>query len=458
MSFISDYFKPCGEYVQPSSQYFCYYNQGTLPILIFLVIVIVIAKVIRQKNSISDLSPWYHFRQSIFSYLERENPRLSFFLYLSMAYGIFFLRPLGFTIFNFLPGNTNTTIYIAVFINSITSTFYFFNVIFMINFYAIKIDILKIKGDPSVNANERGFFLKMVLSRTAIFSLYFFIGSIFGLIFHSAPFDFPQGTGKDFNNGSYLWTFRMISYIFASIMIVNRMYYVNYAEKMTQLRIDKKNQIYSVISFAKHVKDHFISRDMIAKIIENIDSEQENTVVQNFDDLLNRKCERSSFLFNATAKALNDSKSLYQPTLKNPMESHLTGTFWLGLTLIGGLYNSIASLILVFSYTLDETTKEGKISEVCLFGMFGFYILETTLQSCLSHLIVTNKETFGDHLDVDDGRSERSESSEFDGRISMFAKETVVEPFGIEQILHQQMMARTVDTNIPGAELGFIQE
>jgi len=449
MSFIINSFSMCKGFCPAEddscllnpSVYFCAFNSTILFLFILLAILKLVVLVIKHRKNFSLVSFQETFQQSIFSYLQKESPKKSYFLYLTLAYGVFFFRPLGFVLFNFLITgalsniSANWKIFIAALINSVTSTMYFFSVIFMVNFYGVKAEILTSKGDLSISPQERELFLKMVLKRTQMFSITFFFGTMLEASFLDSPFDIP---GID-SYPKYQWTVRTISYSFVAILLVNRLYYVKYAKKMMIDHTVRKNKMYSVISFKKHLENHTLTKEMLPGLLDGIKSKDDAEFIDEVQKVIVQKCGRSSFLFDDTLKIINGSKSFYQPILRNSMENHLAGTLWLFFTLFDTMCNSLTSSMMGLFYIINpESDPTSWFPIILTFIMFGLYALETTLQPLLAHLVVTSKGNFGEYLEVD---SSLSESSDYD---HPFVRSEVT-----DNNLNRSVPFVTVETMIP---------
>ena len=420
--------------------YFCVFNLGAIMTLCAIFILITVFRFFSHRKRLSRNIFKAGYQQSIFSYLENGYFYKSYILYLLIAYGIFLFRPIGSVILNVIMlnmTNSSTKTVIVVTGNSVVNTCYFFTVIFMANFYAVKAEILRSKGDPCISAGEREFFLKMVIRRSAQFSLIFFCGSLLSIVFQNNPFNVDINGESD---RRYEWTLRTISYIFTILVIINRWQYVDYAQKMVQFRITWKNHFYNIVSFSKHIKDNLIAPDMLSDFVDRMDTQQEQAFLQEFDQKIEKSCRESSSLFEERAKALHDSKSFYQPILRNPMENHLVGTIWLFTTLIDAFINAVLSLTLLI-YEVFNLDNESRILKYLI---LVFYVIETVFQSGLAHFVVKNKRNYGDYLEVE---SSRSESSEFEGRISQFTGGDVLETFRVDARKNRQS-----EPSFPGEE------
>jgi len=415
------YFSLCQGYCPDSTDscwnnpayYFCIFNSTILLVIGFLLLFKLIFVIVTHRRNIGVSAFTKTFQQSIFSYLYKDSPKISYMLYFTMAYGVFFARPLGFVLFNYFVTHVfsdlsdSWIIFIATLVNAVTSTLYFFSVIFMVNFYGVKAEILCSKGDLSISIQERELFLKMVLKRTQMFSVTFFFGTLLEASFMDAPFAISGVTTLP----KYEWTVRTISYSFVAILLINRLYYVKYAKKMMREHMIKKNKMYSVISFKKHLENHTLTKEMLPGLLENIKGEKnESQFIDEVQKLIVQKCGQSSFLFDDTLKIINSSKSFYQPILRNSMENHLAGTLWLFFTLFDTILNAVCSSLMGFFFIVNpDVDQSTPFSVVLTFLMFIFYALETTLQALLAHLIVTSKGNFGEYLEVDSSISESSD-------------------------------------------------
>src|SRR5438876_284963 len=109
MFFIIRYFQLCDDQCpsnlscwRTSPYYFCLFNNAIVLLFPLLVLIKLTILLFKKRGNCASLSFKDSFRQSIFLYREKDNPRQSYFLYLLMVYGMFFIRPLGAVIFTLL--------------------------------------------------------------------------------------------------------------------------------------------------------------------------------------------------------------------------------------------------------------------------------------------------------------------------------------------------------------------
>jgi len=292
----------------------------------------------------------------------------------------------------------------------------------MINFYGIKAEIMRDKGDPSISVDERELFLKMVVQRSATFSLIFFGGSMLNIVFGNAVFgnDAFGMPGKNINL-KYEWAVRAISYGFLTILLINRLNYMRYTRKMAEdYTLQRKNE-YNLISISRLMEEHSFLPETIPSLIDDINGSNEEAFLLDFQTTLLKKKRQASFILNETRKILHNGNVAYQPILRNPMENYLGGVLWIVVTLFDTIFNLIASPLFILI-----SQRDNSVLKVLAMIMFIFYILETTLQAYLTSQVVASKENFGDHLDHR-GRGV-SELTEI-----MIGKEDLIDSYTINQ-------------------------
>jgi len=373
--------------------YFCAMNSTLTVFIIGAVLVYAGLYLFRvRRNLVQNVREAYH--NSIFDYLDKNRRYTGIFLYILMAYGSFLLRPLSYAVMyrareHWKGFGHNVDIIISTLIASVTGSLYFFTDVFMANFYGIKAEIIRDRGDPSINVDERELFLNMVLRRSFTFSFLFFCGSMMNIVFGSPYFSLCQ-TNDEFN---YEWMTRLITSSFILIVLINRLNYIRITKKMQENSTLKRKRLYNILSFTRHIEEYSYKPDMLPEILRNARSQKEDAFIREFADIISQKEAQSSAIFVETTKILNNSHVAYQPILRNSMENHITGVLWLILNILDAAFNTVAAPLFIFSGSEKRTFRFS-----LLMGILVIYFLECTIQAFLVKSIVSTKLSFGDHL------------------------------------------------------------
>lgn len=402
------YFDLCDDPGQTGGPYYYFlFNIGFIPFFVAAAICVYAYRLLVLKKKLSSFSLRNAFRRSIFACLETEYPKSSLLLYALLTYGVFLARPVGFLIYYALFTGVFGQDYISVLISSITGMFYFFSIVFMANFYGIKSEMIRSRGDIIVKTEERDIFLKMVLRRSISFSIIFFFASLLNILLKNPSFVLTNTS----SNRMFDWALRTISSGFIAVLVINRLHYARYVKRMMKHQAMEKNKTYNVNTFNRHIESHLVTPEMLGRLLNSLENAPEEDFKKRFKDYLTGECERSSMIFIEKSKIINESSgTMHQHIVRNPMEDHLLGSVWLYFTLVDAIFNSVASPMIILYHILvggnaSAVVEQDPFPFALMMIMFGFYVLENTFQSILVYLIVRRKENFGDRIEVDSQRS-----------------------------------------------------
>ena len=373
--------------------YFCLVNTGLAMFIAMMGLFFAALYLLRIRRNIKN-NLLQAYEQSIFQYLDGSRPYLGKFLYILMAYGSFLVRPLSYTIMYLTRKQTEElgrflNIFLSTLLASVTGALYFFTDVFMANFYGIKAEIIRDKGDPYISVDERELFLKMVLRRSLTFGVIFFFGSMMNVVFGSPYFSLCE-TNAEF---SYEWMTRMITSSFILVVLINRLNYIRITKRMQENCTLKRKKLHDMLSFCRHLEEYSYKPEMLPEVLRNLRSHDEDSWIREFTDIITQKQAQSAAIFDETTKILSNSHAAYQPILRNPMESHITGVAWLVVNLLDAAYNTVAAPLFIFS-----GTEKKEFRFTLLMIILVLYCIECTLQAYLVKRIVSTKASFGDHL------------------------------------------------------------
>jgi len=398
------------------SVFSCYFNTAVLLIfvlyLVYLILFSIINGIFKTQFDYGFPRP---FTQSIFSCLAPPQnsfrQKVSFYLLsLSLTFGILLFRPIGYMInvaIIFAKEKDLTSLLIIV--SSLTEAFYFFNVMFGVNFFGIKTEILHLKGHPAVSAKERGWFLKMVLKRSLIFAFIYFCGGLLRLVSDRKNYTYFDRRTSSF----YDWLLRAIQYACLAILTIRRLSYIRYAKKMVLAKTNKKNLYDPATLFTQHVEGYSLPRDQVLPLIHNIQQQDtnQNKFLKDFEAEIDKKCQLSDFILDEKVKFDQDSKRFYQPLITNTKENYVIAAIFLIFTTVDAIVNIVLSSIGIVIFSAESHTESNPIIHILLFVILALYALETIFQSLLSAVIINNKENFGEQKGSEHSENESQSNS-----------------------------------------------
>ena len=409
---------------------FCSFN--TIILLIFITCLIVSFLITTfnkcfNKKSYPDLLE--AFRQSIFSCLTEEGNEKkvsSFALYFIIAFGIFFIRPLGYLCGAILTQYSSDqakswTNRLAIGISAITEAIYFLIVLFMIYFFGIKAEIIHLKGHPHVTSKERGWFLSSVLKRSVIFTLIYFCTGILRLFTASS---YTLFNAK--NSSLFEWTLKGIEYAFILTLALNRHSYVKYADKMSKKKAQESSRTYLATSLPQHIDLYTVPNDQIPSLIDEINVDNENQFLQEFQINLTKHCDRSTYLLQEKKEIMGGSQEHYEALPDNTMEKYIIGSICLGFIIFDSICNTLISISVIVASLVDSNTENVNIIlQIAIYVLFISYAGETIAQWILCLMIVSDKANFGERLEQTNSKSDRPSGASNNSRVSLSMQKSV---------------------------------
>ena len=361
--------------------------------ILFLQILMTLFNKIFKKNIPFGLAEIYS--RSIFSALSldtRTKKTSWWFLSFIVSHGILFIRPLGYILATIVMQKTSWYP-LAIFTTTVADTIFFFDVLFVIFFFGMKIEMLHIGGNPAVSLEERKWFLKTVLKRSSAFAFLYFCSGMLRMSTNRDSFTlFDQRDSPLFD-----WALGMIQYVLLFTLAFARRSYVNYSKIMLEQKIKQNKIKYLNLSFTQHINTKVLPSESVPEVLRNIEGSDEKKFLQEFTNQISRQVHVSSYVFKDT-RTLNDNYQNSFPLIENTREKYIVGTISLVCIIIDSLFNALTALTgMVVKMLKDKNAVETDQSPIhtITFILMILYICETVILFICAFVVVSDKTNFG---------------------------------------------------------------